>query len=194
MEFEDLQLIWSGQDEKPLYAINQEALHKRIRAKLQSSQRLASVNEKVLITIFLCTSAILLFRSDPIAIGFNILNLLPIAAMLGVCGYIFYRRKQRQGIAESFEPSMLGDLENAIAQQKHILREARTFLIWNILPVGVAVIGKMLLDGEATVWKWIFVPGSFLLAYFVARLAPIVQMRKLKSLQTLREKLLAKDE
>jgi hypothetical protein len=188
MEFEDLQLIWSEQDRQPLYAINQEALHKRIRAKLQRSQHIASVNEIGLVCIFLAASLILLFLRE-----FNWLNLLPIGAMLGVSGYILSRRHHRQKLTERFEPTMLGDLENAIAQQKHIIREARTFLFWNILPIAAAVVAKMAMDGEVRLWKWIFIPGSFILAYLVARLAPRKHLRKMKSLQLLREKLVGEN-
>lgn len=189
MEFEDLQVIWSGQDQQPLYAINREALHKRIHTKLQQSQRLASTNEIGLMIIFLVASCILLFRSGPVNVEFNWLNLFPIAAMLGVSGFVLYRRRARQSIADSFEPTLLGDLENAIALQRHLVKEARTFLFWNILPIGIAVMGKMLVDGEVRLWKWIFVPGSFVLAYFVARLAPLKHRRKQKSLEVLRKKL-----
>ena len=33
MEFEDLQKIWDTQNNKPMYVINEEALHRRILSK-----------------------------------------------------------------------------------------------------------------------------------------------------------------
>jgi hypothetical protein len=184
MEFEDLQLIWTGQDRQPLYAIDQAALHRRIQAKLNRSRHLASANEIGLVLIFLVTTGILLLLNP-----FSWLKLLPIATLLGVCGYIVLRRMQRRKKAATFEPTMLGDLDQAIAHQKHLLRESRTFLFWSILPIGVGISAKMIIENKAEAWQWAAILGSFVLSYFVARTAPGKHQRRLRALEALREKL-----
>lgn len=166
MEFEEMKMIWDQQNQQPLYAYDQEALHKRIRSKLKGSQARVNVTEFALVAICLGTAATLL------AIGSGqFFSYMTMLALVAIAGYTLRRHHLRQKRERQFDRSMLGDLDLAIAQARHLAQQADTFLWWFLLPVAIPSLVNMIANAEQKApWQWLFVVGCFILSYFVVRL------------------------
>ncbi|HTE33337.1 MAG TPA: hypothetical protein VK666_23310, partial [Chryseolinea sp.] len=53
MEFDELQQIWDTQNNKPLFAINERALHNRILSKMRKARHITNTSELLLIIVSL---------------------------------------------------------------------------------------------------------------------------------------------
>ena len=63
MEFEDMKLIWDSQNNEPLYAINQEALYRKIQSKGRSITRTLDIVDVMMIGVNLLVGIILIVDS-----------------------------------------------------------------------------------------------------------------------------------
>lgn len=188
MEFEEMKKIWDSQNNQPLYAINEEALHNRVRAKLNSATRLNNKNDMGLILVALVTAILLHIigeqsQSDYVAS----------ATLVLIAGYVYISRIRRVKQEQQFDRSMLGELEHAIANIDYEIRRSKTFVWWFLLPVALPSIYN-LIQSDVSLWKWIVVPAAYILAIFVTqwglkkRLLP-----KRKHLEALRSKIVDED-
>ena len=164
MEFEDLKKIWDTQNNEPMYAINETALHKRIHHLSRRTGWLAHVNEIGIIIIALFTSAFLLFdalnaNESPYAyVG-------PVAFVL-IGLFVYLSRHNRKKNENSFDQSMLGELNSAIRNATYLVRFARTFVWWFLLPAAAFCFPNMWINNDPW-YKWLLVLASFWLSYLV---------------------------
>lgn len=134
MEFDEMKKIWNTQNNEPMYAINEAALHKRIQAKKHRASRTVNLTEIGLIIINIITPVVLLFKTT---LGNEPVNTYLLAAfMASVAGYLIISRIRRKQQENQFDRSMLGDLNYAIANANYQVIIARKVLWWYFLPIA----------------------------------------------------------
>ena len=79
MEFEEMKKIWDTQNNEPMYAINEAALHQRIRAKRNRAKWNADFTEVGLVVIAIAVSGFLFIKNRG---GDNLYAFLPAIAIL----------------------------------------------------------------------------------------------------------------
>lgn len=187
MEFEELKKIWDTQNNKPMFVINEEVLHRTIRKNKKKASWISDINEIGLMLIAVSTSAFLVFKN----IDNENIYAYPPAIFLLITGlYVLIGRIRRKNNEKRFDRSVIGDLDHAISNTDFEINRAKTFIWWYILPVAFPVILNMVMN-NASIGKWIFVICGFLLSYLVVRWSLIKsQMPKRKKLLALKKKLL----
>lgn len=186
MEFEDIKKIWDSQNNQPMYAINEEALHRRIRSHRSHSQWASNITEITLIAVAIVTSGFLVIKN----LGGDNFFAYPPAIILLLTGvYVYIGRVRRQRAQRQFDRTMLGDLDQAIANVSFEIRRAKTFIWWYILPLAIPLAVNMYMN-QAALWKWVFVIAGLILSYFVVQFGlNRHQVPRKRSLESLREKL-----
>ncbi len=185
MEFDELKKIWDNQNNQIMYAIDEAALHRRIKAKRDHARLVTNVNEIGLLVVAVATGIILLIIGKG-----TFFTYLSVGAIWMVGLYVLWGRIQRQKRSKHFEQSMLGDLEEAISNIDNEIKRARTFVWWFLVPALLPALLNIAQAGGPW-WKWLIVPVTVILS------VPLVQweMRRKhiprrKHLEKLREKLL----
>lgn len=163
MEFEEMKKIWDVQNHRPLYAIDEDALHRRIQAKRKKASLTSNVNELALIGISIVTFIVVIVknidRDNPYAYG-------PVIALLLTSVYIYLGRVRRKKKEQQFDRTMLGDLEHALYNVDYEIKRARTFPLWYLSPVMLPTLLNMAMN-DTSITRWIIVLGSFVLSYVV---------------------------
>ena len=196
MEFEDMKLIWDSQNNEPLYAINQEALHMRIQEKGKSVTRLLNRFDLLMIGVNLVVGIILIadaFTEN----GATFEYVLPIL-YLAFFFYSIYRRYARRQDVGAYEPTILGDLEKAIWQVDYLIKQTRDMIWWYLLPLMVVAFGTILLNSNSFRGKVIGIVGIVVaipVGYYGSRWeANKCYLPKKRELESLQEMLLQAEE
>lgn len=185
MEFDELKKIWDMQNNKPLYALNEAALHRRIRAKLNCARRHSNTNEIGLMIIAGLATIILMIIGSR-----QLFSYLTILGLLFTGLYVFRARTRRKQEEHHFDQSMLGELKLAIANVDYQIASLKTFVWWYILPIAVPSFLNMWQSGEKPWWQWVFVSVSFMVSYLVVRWSLLHQhVPRKRALETLRHTL-----
>ncbi len=187
MEFEELKKIWDTQNNKPMFVINEEALHKTIRGKKKKASWVSDINEISLMLIAVSTSAFLIIKN----IDNENIYAYPPAIFLFLTGISdLVGRIKRKKNENRVDRSVIGELDHAIANTEFEINRAKTFIWWYMLPVAFPVLLNMFMN-NASIGKWIFVLCGFLLSYIVVRWGLIKsQLPRRKKLIALKNKLL----
>jgi hypothetical protein len=186
MEFEELQQIWNSQDKQPLYAINEEALHRRIEAKKRTAYHITTITELLLIIVNFVSGSFILgmnFTSQ----RENTFMYVLAAWMFGTALYSLWSRILRIRGSNRFDRSMRGDLNYAISVATYQVRLSQ-LMRWNILPIGaLSLLGMW--DGGKSGWAAIAILMFFLLAYFASGWEHNIYKSKKRELEILQGKL-----
>ncbi|MGB3466360.1 MAG: hypothetical protein WBA74_13865, partial [Cyclobacteriaceae bacterium] len=108
MEIEELKKIWDSQNDKPMYIINEEALHRSIKRSKKKASIISDLNEYGLILIALLTVGFVLLKNGTDA---TIYTYLPAIVLLLSCFYILAGRLRRKKNEKQYGRSVLGDLD-----------------------------------------------------------------------------------
>lgn len=187
MEFEEMQKIWDNQRNEMLFVINEDALHKRVKAKKKQANRIVNVTEIGLMVVNTITAGILLTDAILDKEGWDYGG--AFAMLLTVVYLLFIRRKRK--IAENkFDRSMLGELDHAISNTNSTIAIASTMIWWYFTPIAIFTLTKMIIKG-ASVESWLLISGAFVLAFFLVNWEKSYchEPRK-KHLEALRKKLI----
>lgn len=166
MEFEEMQKIWNDQNGETMYAINESALHKSISRKKEAASKRINLVEIMLmiinstVTIILFTDAILDKEGPWDYAGATIMALTVVFLM-----YFRTKRKQKEN---TFDRSMMGELDHAISSSDSMIRIATIMIYYYLIPIGIFTLGKMLYFG-ADIEKWLLMIGMFGLAFILVR-------------------------
>ena len=186
MEFDELKKIWDTQNNKPMYVINEEALHRRIRSKKHKASYASNITEWGLVLIAVVTSFYLFMKH---AGSGDFFAILPGVALLLTAVYVILSRFRRKQYERQFDQSMVGDLDHAISNVDFEVRRSKTFIWWYIIPIAIPVFLNMYLK-EVSLWKWALIIGCFILSYVVVQFGlNRAQLPRKRSLQALRKKL-----
>lgn len=192
MEFEEMKLIWDSQNNEPLYAIDQEALYRKISRKGRSVTRALDFLDWLMIGMNLLVALLLLFdafqESSP---GYE--YALPVV-YLAIFVYALYRRFARRQEVGEFDETILGELEKAIWQADYLIRQSRSMVFWYLLPVFLVADVVLILKGN--LWLALALTAVVLpLAYVGGRWEVRKwHLPKKQELEALREMLLQAEE
>lgn len=189
MEFDEMKKIWDEQTKQTMYAIDEDALHRRIKAKGNRAERTTKMNEFGLMAIAVITASILLFIKST-----NTYNILAAVGMLFMGVYVLIGRIRRLKKDRQFDRDMLGELDRAISNVQNEVFRTRTFIWWMILPAAVPTIVRIL-QKEASLESILLIVGASILGFLVTRWdLNRCQIPRKRELEVLREKLVTETE
>jgi hypothetical protein len=137
-EFEELKRIWDAQNNQALYAVNEEALYKRVTTKKNQALRTADVSEWLLIIVNLISGVFILATDFQMASTTFVLHVMAIW-MLITALYLVVSRIQRIRNSNRFDRSLRGDLTYAIWVATYQVRLSQ-LMRWNIFPIAVLIL------------------------------------------------------
>ena len=186
VEFEELQKIWGSQNEKPLYAIDEKALHNRILSKKKQAYHISNISELLVILVNSGAGCLIL--------GLNLSNqnenvaMYVLAAwMFASAMYVLVSRISRIRGESQFDRSLRGDLSHAILMATYQVRLSQ-IMRWNILPIGILSLLGMW-EGGKSVWVAGGVLIFFVLAYYAGGWEHGIYIRRKRELELLKGKL-----
>lgn len=166
MEFEEMQKIWDSQNNRILYAIDENALSKGISAKKQQTLRTSNVSELTIIITYIVAGFIILF-----VIAINKMNNMFMYLLSGwmfvTAVYAIVIRLKRINGNKKFDRTLSGDLDHAIATATHQVRFSRV-LKWNIFPV-TALVTLVLWNGNKSIWIIVGIVAFFMLSFLASK-------------------------
>ena len=186
MNFEDIKKIWDEQNNKALYAIDQESLHRRVIQKQKQGLHITTWSEILLIVVNII-SAVSLFLVVSEKEKQNI-SLFILACWMLMCGgYFLFNRVRRIKSDTRFDRTITDDLNYAIALAAYQVRLA--FIgRWNIVPVSILTLVAIVEAGKSP-WLLIFVFAFFVITFFLSGWESNLYHRRLNELNSLKRKL-----
>jgi hypothetical protein len=186
MEFEELQQIWNTQNSKPLYAIDEQALHNRILAKKSQAGHMADISELMLILVNM-GAGIFVFGLNFFDKSGNTWMYIMAGWMLLTSLYSMVSRFRRITGDRRFDRSILGDLRHAISMAAYQVRLSQ-LMRWNIVPIGALVL-LGLWEGGKPVWTTVLTMAFFVLAWFASGWEHRIYKSRKRELDVLQGKL-----
>jgi Flp pilus assembly protein TadB len=188
MEFDEMKKIWDSQNDEPLYAINEAALHRSIKSQKERANRKANFSDFGLSAIFIATAIInivsFIVNGTP-----TIYDYLIVIMLLLITGYIWFARIRRKKREQMFGHTMLGDLDHAISSVKYRAWRSKNMVWWLVLPVAVLVFLNVSQAG-ASLWAWIGIAAAFVVSALLSRWGyNHCDNPRLRKLEALRDKL-----
>jgi len=193
MNFEEMKKIWDTQNNRTMYAIDEPALLKIVKGKINHVNREIDKTEIGLIMINFVVISVHLFKVFEYGITLNRMLIIVVASLISI--YIYVRRINRKKQEGRFDRALLGDLDYAIYNVKYHIHLGKTFIWWYILPFGLIIFIKMILNFDSKpIWFWIGQGVMFLVAYFVTQWGAIkCHIPKWRSLEALRNTLMQEE-
>jgi len=185
MEFEELQQIWDTQNNKPLYVINEQALHHRIITRKQQVVHIARISEWLLIITNTAAGAFTFWTNTT---GHRIVFMYVMAAwMFASAMYVLAGYIRRITTTPRFDRTLLGDLQYAVATASYQVRLSAV-MRWNVLPIGAWALLGFWETGKP--WWIALLVGAFMwLVFYASRWEHGIYQSKKRELQTLLNKL-----
>lgn len=187
MKFDELQKVWDSQNDKPMYVIREEALHKTILAKGRKAGKTANISELILILSGLIAAGIIVIF-DLMDDGGNVFSYLGVFLFTLIAMYSGINRVLRKKRKIDFERSILGDLEHAlsIAHYQVNLSKGMFYGFW---PATFALSLLSLLMSDKPIWYSVIFGVLFIGVSFVSRWEHKYYIRKRDELESLKQKL-----
>ncbi|QIP14940.1 hypothetical protein G8759_21100 [Spirosoma aureum] len=186
MEFDELQKIWDSQTKEPLWVINEHGLHKRILAKKSQAHHITNFSELLTIWVNLGAGSFVLgvnFFKRPE----NLFMYVMAGWMLVTALFVVVSRIRRLKSETTFDRSMLGELNEAIAMATYQVRLSR-LLRWNIVPIGALSLLSVW-EGGKSGWLLVVLLIFFVLVYFASGWEHRIYAVKKRELDVLLKKL-----
>jgi hypothetical protein len=149
MEFDEMKKIWDTQNNEPLYAINEKALHNRILSKKRKTNRITNITELLTIIVNLVSGISI--------IGLNFFNEKPSMSlyvlsvwMILTAVFFFLGRIRRTQRDLHFDRTVRGDLDYSISVATYQVRISQ-LMRWNILPTGIILLVSVWERGKS-IW------------------------------------------
>lgn len=166
MEFDELKKIWDSQNNRSLYALDEEALHRRILSKKKKTGYVASKAELIMIGSNVLAVGIII-GSLIINKNGNFYTYLLATGMAMVAMLVLMSRLRRINAKDRFESTMLGDLNHAIKNVRYSLWFSRS-MQWVLLFIAVFTTLSVW-DKGTEWWKLILVIAFFMVCYIASR-------------------------
>ena len=177
MEFSEMKIIWDSQNQEPLYAMNEAALHSIVQRKNQEWNRCLARCFALEIGVGLFCALLMLVYAAVLAFGdqswlikpwgnripptnWHYLGLLAASAIwLYYAAYMYRSQRRQQQRVERFDFSLRGDLDRALSQTEFQITMLRDNAWRGLAPVWVA----------ATLWMVVLfhLKGAGLLGYLL---------------------------
>jgi hypothetical protein len=186
MEFEEIQQIWDSQNNRPLYTIDQPALHNRILLKKKQARRITNLSEIALIIVNLGAGSFV-FEMNYTSSRLNVFMYILAAWMFASTLFLVASRIRRISRSNRFQQSMHGDLDYAISTARYQVRLSRLMHL-NTLPIGIfSLFG--IWEGGKSVWIGVATLIFFAFAYYVGSIEHRHYIARRRELQILFKKL-----
>jgi hypothetical protein len=210
MEFENIQVVWNSQDDKPLYGVDEVGLHKILRSKSQRFrrliywQRLQTYGSSLLVLVLIAAVLLvnyfgLLGKVDSLRAlaGWEIVALLvAMVAWLQFSLSVYLGQKQQKIRERSDTQSLLEDLDREIKHTTYQIRTRKHILMGFIPPYLGTGLFISIVFGVTGVSNWILSPvivglifGLIIESRSQRRLVEREMVPRLSELETLRDKL-----
>jgi Ca2+/Na+ antiporter len=165
MEFEEMQKIWNEQKGENMYVINETAMHKNVtREKNTASRRISRLEIKLSIINSVTAIILLILVLDhPYVLGFIIVGL-----MAATVVYILYFRSKRKKSENTFNRTMLGEVDQAISNANSMIKLNYILVMGYLIPLSVLTVSSMIMTG-APFYKWLIIAAAFILSFFLFR-------------------------
>ena len=184
MEFEELRKIWDTQNVKPLYVMNDTALHNQVLDKQRRARHITQVSELLLILVNLGTS---IFILGVTLTGSMNLSLVALAIWTGISGaWVLYERWRRTRGNHNFDRSLKGELSYALSIATYQVRLARLGR-WNALPTGGLTL-MALWEADKAGWLAVAIVVVFIVSYVAAGWETNIYIKRKSELELLRKK------
>jgi hypothetical protein len=156
MDFEAIQVIWDSQNERPLYAMDEAALHAAVRRKSAEFDRQISRCYVAEISVGLFCGVLMFAAAGALATGNrewlarlpwiraavsfqDVLTLFAAGVVwLYYSIFMYFKRRRQQKRAAVFPSSLRGDLDRALAQTNSEVDTAENILWWGLIPIWLA--------------------------------------------------------
>jgi len=156
MEFSEIKMIWDSQNQEPLYAMNENALHSIVQRRNQETNRCLARCFALEIGVgLLCVVVMFVYAGVLVSgnqqwvikpwgntvtpTGWDLLGLLVAGAIWAYyAAYMYRSRKQQQKRVELFDSSLRGDLDRALSQTDFQIKMTQDIVWWGLVPVWVA--------------------------------------------------------
>ncbi len=185
MEFEEMRKIWDAQNNEPLYVINENALHNRIRAKKNQAFHITNVTELLLIIAIFAAGGFVLamnFFKQSASIFIYVLS----GWMFVTAFWVLVSRIRRIKLDNRFDRSMFGDLGHALSTATYQVRLSQIMRL-NIIPVGCLIVVSTL-EGAKSLWFSVVILAFFVLIWYASSWEHNFYISKKKELEILQRK------
>jgi hypothetical protein len=186
MNFEELQKIWDTQNNEPLYAINEKAMHKYIISKRNQAGHITNISELLSIVVNFAVAAFVAGMQLVSKHGNIFMYLMAAWVAITAC-YVLVNRRRRLKGQHNFERSLLGDLNHAIAMATYQVRLSQ-LLRWNILPIGLFILLSFW-EGEKPLWTMTVLLLFVALTYFASGWEHNIYRSRKRELEVLQKRL-----
>ncbi|MFK7952716.1 MAG: hypothetical protein AB8B73_07690 [Ekhidna sp.] len=187
MEFDQMQKIWNEEKKENLFVIDESALHKNVTRKKNAAGRRINKVEIGLILINSICSIILFISALNDTHSWNFIGS---GLMLITVLYILYSRSKRKKGENTFDRSMLGELNHAISNTDSIIQFSRLMIIGYLVPFSIFIIGKLIWS-DASIERWLTMGGMYLLAFILIQWErKKMHIPRKRNLEILRKKLI----
>jgi Ca2+/Na+ antiporter len=192
MEFDEMKLIWDSQNNEPLYAINQEALNRKIQHKSRSVTRALDFVDVMMIVVNLIGGIVLIV--DTVQENGRPFEYIVAVVYLAFFVYALYRRFARQQEVKEFDKTILGELNKAIWESDYLIKQSSSMVFWYLVPIMIAANVTVFLNANSF-WVSVLTIIILPLAYFGGRWeVRKCHLPKKRELESLREILLQAEE
>jgi hypothetical protein len=124
MNFEQMKVIWDSQDQRPMYAVDEAALHESIRRGSRSFRNRIVASHLAIVAAWVALAT--LYLVAPLTAGEHLHRLAAAAILLALAaGQMIGLRDRTRGEAR-FDDSIRGDLDLAIWRIDHDIGWARS--------------------------------------------------------------------
>ncbi|MFT7270444.1 MAG: hypothetical protein ACI905_002672 [Roseivirga sp.] len=167
MEFEEMKKIWDTQNNQPLYAIDEAALSRSVKAKKNNTKKTTNMTEWILIVANLFAGAVILItrylkeNGNLVAIGMGVM-------MLITACYLLFLRNRRIKLDQQVDTSVLGDIDNALKNIDYRISLSRS-MIWYCVLVAAFTLYSVI-DSEKSTIFIISVAAFFVVGLALSRL------------------------
>ena len=166
MDFEEMKKIWDTQNNQPLYAIDEEALHNRVKAKKNSTKRTTNKTELILIAANVFAGGLVIisrFIKDNATLVSTFMGVM----MLITAAYLIFLRARRIKRDQQVDNSVLGDLDNALENINYRVSLSRS-MIWYAILVSFLTLYSVF-DSQKSIVFILLVSVFFVIGIFMSR-------------------------
>ena len=190
MNFEEIQMIWDGQNNETLYAIDKEALRRLVEKDSAKINRDLKMLELAAITVLIGLGVVTLI--DTFFNGDEYFQLAGVAFEWGAASYLWMRRRKRESALRHEPVSLLDRIDTAMNRARSTVQCGRDMVVVFSLFVLHGVGIRILIYGwrSSEVKLVIAVLGIVFLFVWMRFNETTVHSPRLKNLGALRKKLL----
>lgn len=186
MDFDEMKKIWDVQNNEPLYAINEPALHRMIIAKKNRARHITHVSELLLIIVNFSVGSLIVGLSVYKPNGNFYALLLAVWMLISGCCYAIARARRLNG-SRKFDRSMRGDLAYGLSVATYQVKLSQ-FGRWGLIPFALFTTLSVWEEGKSA-WSIAGVLIFFLLTAIGSRWEHKFYKRRKRELEILKSKL-----